>query len=166
MGSLFTTLVISMRTLILFLTGVSVSVIVLTTTVAEREYDPFAPYSDLMPGQSRDALTQWEFNCATTIIPSFSESCSLTPESGIFSEIQVKFAADTGRIEKTVFLSRENRLSLGDLVLLWGKPEIDIYGRTANLRWHDSHVVAIPQTYRSPVAYRVPLTYIAFEAAD
>ena len=131
-----------------------------------RQPNPFSVYRNIMPGQSRDSVLRRGFKCQfNQIMPSLEETCSLTPETGIFSEIQVRFvsAPYMGKVSQTIFKPREKMLPLGDLVLLWGRPEIAIYGQTVNLHWRNVHVVAIPQTYHGHFSYWLPIVYLAFQ---
>lgn len=167
MGGLFTILFTPVRTALVLMTIASVSMTALVTVPHNQQpFDPFAPYVDILPGQSQDAVLQQGFNCQINIAPVFHETCSLTPETGMFSEIQVWIAFDTGRVSRVVFEPREKALTLGDLVVLWGNPEIDIYGRIANLRWRNAHVVAIPQTDQGEFSYWLPIGYVAFESTE
>jgi hypothetical protein len=166
MGRIFAILV--SRIALILLTITSVSMMVVTAIAGSQpRFDPFGEYADIMPGQSQDALSERGFNCQFKLIPTFEEICSLIPEMRIFSEIQVRLVSNpsTGRVSQTIFKLPEDRLTYGDLVLLWGKPQIIIYGQTANLRWHTSHIIAILQTNNHHFSYWTPIPYVAFEAA-
>ena len=167
MASLFTILTIRIAFLVITIT--SFSMMVATAISRSRPpFDPFAPYTDILPGQSRDSVSQRGFQCQfNQIVPSLQETCSLSPQTAIFSEIQTSFATNpySGRVSQTIFKLPENRLTYGDLVLLWGKPQIAIYGQTANLRWRDPHITAVLQTTHRHFSYWTPITYVAFESA-
>jgi hypothetical protein len=165
MGGLFSIFVIPVRAAFVLMTIASVSVTALLTYGrSEQPVDPFAPYADIMPGQSRDAVSQHGFNCQLVILL-FNESCLLNPEMGIFSEIQVRIGVD-GRVRSVIFTPREKTLTYGDLVLLWGRPQIAIYSRIANLRWPNVDVVTIPPPHSRPFSYWHPIIYVAFESTD
>jgi hypothetical protein len=167
MGGLFTILFAPVRTALVLMTIASVSATALVTIPHnEPPFDPFAPYADILPGQSPDAVLQRGFNCRFNITPVYNESCTLTLETGIFSEIRVWIARDTGWVSRVVFIPREKTLTLGDLVFLWGSPEIAIYSQLANLRWRNVHIVAIPQTSHDYSSYWLPIIYVAFESAE
>ncbi len=118
------------------------------------------------PEQSREAVVERGFHCQFNGPPFYGEFCTLNPETGDFSEIQADISPNTGMVSRLVFKPRENELAVGTLTLLWGQPEVKLYGQTANLRWHDLHIVAVPQGYRAHAPYLLPATYVAFESAD
>jgi hypothetical protein len=167
MGGLFTILFTPVRTALVLLTIASVSVTALATIPrSQPPFDPFAPYADILPGQSQDAVVQRGFDCQFNIAPVSNESCTLTLETGIFSEIQVMIALDTGQVSRVVFKPRETTLTLGDLVLLWGRPEIAIYNQITNLRWRKVGIVAIPQSHHGEFSYWLPIVYTAFVSTE
>ncbi len=166
MGSFLSILIAPVRGVFILMTVASVSVIVLATPHRrELPFDPFSPYTDLLLGQSLDAVEQQGFICTSTHAAfSLQQSCSLALGDGTFSEIEVRFASDRGTVNRIVFTPREKMLTVGDLLLLWPKPEIRFYSEMANLRW--PHIVAVPQSFRGHFSYWVPIAYVAFEAAD
>jgi len=126
--------------------------------------DLFAPYADISPGQSHDSVLQKGFKCQFNVALTVEEFCRLTLRTGLFSEIRVWFTRDTVLVGRAVFIPREKMLTVGDLAALWGKPEIAVYNRTANLRWRDMRVVTILQDYNDHFSYWYPITYVAFDA--
>ena len=167
MGGLLAILITLVRTAFVVMTIASLSeVTVMAVRRSEPPFDPFAPYADILPGQSRDGVAQRGLNCQFDLVPLFEEICTLTPETGGFSEILVKIAPHTGRISRVVFKPREGTLTVGDLVLLWGDPEITFHSQTANLRWPNVHVVAIPETYDGDFSYWLPIAHIALVSTE
>jgi hypothetical protein len=132
----------------------------------EPPINPFAPYAAIMPGQSHEAVWEQGFICRFNPGLPFNESCSLTPKTGAFAEIQVSITLDTGRVNRVVFLPRGNTQKRGDFLLGWGRPEVSRYSQTANLRWRNSHLVAIPQTVSDHLVPRLPISYAAFESTE
>jgi hypothetical protein len=166
MGSIFTLFILPVRVAFVVTTIASVAVMALVSVQrSEQPFNPFAPYSDLLPGQAEQVVLNREFRCQISIIPLFYKSCSLTLASGIVAEVQVIITPDTGRINKVVFKSRANRLVLGDLIALWGKPEIAVYSHMVNLRWRSLHIVAIPQIDSRHPSYWMPISLVIFDAA-
>lgn len=166
MGALFAILITPLRAVLILMTIGSVSVTVLIAVRRnEPPFNPFAPYADILPGQSWDALLQRGFHCQLILLPSFDESCWLSPETGMFSSIQITIARDTGRVSQVSFTLREKILTVGDLALLWGRPAIATYSRIVNLRWRNVRAVAIPQTDRGHFSYLYPIVYVAFVSA-
>jgi len=148
--------------IVLFLTVFASISVIFLMTLPERAspIDPFEPYADIMPGQSLDTGLEYGFKCQFVFS---TESCYLTPETGIFSNIEVRITMNTGRITRVMFKMREKTLTFGDLALLWGKPEIAVYAGIANFRWRDRRIVAIPKTYNGHFSYWLPITFVAFE---
>jgi hypothetical protein len=165
MGVLFTILFTSVRVTFVLITLALVSVLGLTRISGGAVLlDPFAPYADILPGQSRDAVLERGFNCQFNRAPRFEESCALSLETGLFSAFQATIAPDTSRVRRAVFTPRDDRLTLAQLVLLWGSPQVAVYGPTTNFRWRNIHVVAIPQAYTGHFSYGLPILYVAFDA--
>ena len=164
MSAIFTFL--TLRGAMLVLAMLSTSVMALVTIPNNQPTpDPFAPYAGILLGQTHDSISHPEFDCQFDYMTSLEESCRLTLENGIFSEIYIWIAQDTGRI-KVAFMPREKTLTLGDLMLLWGKPEIAIYSKTINFRWPNAHVTAVLQAYPGHISYWLPITYVAFESIE
>jgi hypothetical protein len=165
MGRIFTLLTV--RGAIIMVPIISASVMALATIPSNQPaFNLFAPYADIMPGQPRDAVSRRGFECQFTPVPSLGEFCSLAREIGGFSDIKVWIAQDGGLVRKVDFRLHVRTLTLGDLVLLWGKPEIAIYAQTVNFRWANAHVTAIPQAYPGHLSYWLPITYVTFESVD
>ncbi len=165
MGTIFAILI--SRIAFIFITITSVSMIVVTAIAGSQPpFDPFAEYADIMPGQSRQTVLARGFDCRLSGSPFYKQSCLLSPENSTFSEIWVSIASETGLVNRVVFIPRASAMMLGDLVRLWGKPRIVLYGQTVNFRWRNVHVVAVLQTPRSHFSYWLPMTYVAFEAPN
>jgi len=164
MGTLFTFLAV--RIALVVITVASVSMTVVTAIAGSQPpFDPFAPYADILPGQSLENVLAHGFYCQSSGPLLYGESCSLTPETGTFSEIQVSIANGTGQVSKVVFIAREQMVVLGHLARLWGKPKTVIYGQTVNFRWPNAHVLTVLQNYSGRFSYWLPITYVAFESA-
>jgi hypothetical protein len=99
-------------------------------TVDVRGHDIFAPYADIMPGQRFSNAHKYGFDCVEDI--STGDYCSYRPPSGLFIIISL-----TGRgyiIQHTEFGIRKNGLVAGDLMALWGQPDIEYHGAKV-LHW-------------------------------
>lgn len=166
MGTLFSFLTVRISLIVMGLVSVSMTV---ATVIAGTQppFDPFASYVDIMPGQSRETVLQHGFHCQFNVPPHTSgEYCSLTPETGIFSEIQVTIAYGKDQVSRVVFKVREKTLVLGNLGRLWGKPQTKNFGQTVNFRWPKQYIVTVLQNYNRQFSYWLPITYVAFEAAN
>lgn len=168
MGVLLGIFIVPVRAIAVLIAFTSVSVtMVAITQRGGPPIDPFAAYADVLPGKSRDKVLQQRFNCESIYtVPAFNEFCLLTPTIGIFSRIAVDIELNTDQVSHVVFTPHEGMLTIGDLLALWGKPKLVVYGRTANLRWHEGRVFAISQMYNGHLSYWMPIRYVAFELAD
>ena len=168
MGGIFAIFVVPVRFLTVMIAITSASMIVtITARPTEQPFDPFAAYVDILPGKPLDSTYRHGFKCNSIYSAvSLRESCSTTLKIGIFSDIEVLNIPYTGLISRVVFRPHENLLLLGDLILLWGKPDITFFNRMAHLRWRDRGVVAILQTNRRHLSYWAPISYVAFEEGD
>lgn len=135
----------SLVTLLGFYITVGAVILTLAVTIlARREApaDPFSVYLDILPGKPRSAVIERGFAC---------ETCAYRPTSGAFSRIVVVVA--NGSIVSATFTARENQVTVGDLVLLWGTPNIQSRGRFASLNWSSPGAVVsviLPQNRRLP----------------
>ena len=107
--------------------------------------NPFASFADVFPGQPRSSLIARRFSCLTGSY-NFTEGapneyCTLNPASGIFSHVMVGINQDT--IQNILFMVRDDTLRVGNLMLLWGKPEVHEYSRSVYLYWRSRGVFAI-----------------------
>jgi hypothetical protein len=94
--------------------------------------DPFLPYADLLSKeQTVSAAAKRNFSC-TFVLTETGQKCSLKPNDGLFSEILVTIKT----LPESVFFSvAHNALWVGDLVALWGQPEVEWPGSQAVLSW-------------------------------
>jgi hypothetical protein len=105
--------------------------------------DPFSPFADVFPGQPRSAVVTHGFSCAMGTYPVLpDEQCMLYPATGIFTQVGV--IVSKGTVIRTDFTLREGILRLGDLALLWGIPDRQVYDNryVMDFFWHDSGVGA------------------------
>jgi hypothetical protein len=154
---------LAVRIAFLFITVASFSTLVITNLARwQPPFDPFIQYEDVMPGQSRERAVAHGFRCQFNGPPHYDQFCLLTPETGVFSEIQVDIAHGTSQVNKVVFKPREKIITLGDLMLLWGQPQRTIYGRNVNFRWLSKHVLTVFQDDTGHFSYLLPVIYVAF----
>jgi hypothetical protein len=86
--------------------------------------DPFLAYADLLSKDDIIAgMQDWEFFCVTV----FSEPrsvCSFEPDDDVFSIIYISFLQG---VPQTVdFQVKEHTLRVGNLMLLWGRPDKNV----------------------------------------
>jgi hypothetical protein len=109
---------------------------VLTGTAAAPS-NPFAAFADVFPGQSRGAAVARGFLCFAGNAPGSEdladERCILRPGSGAFSQVEVFTSGSV--IRRLDFEIRQDELRLGDLILFWGVPEVQVYDRAVYVVW-------------------------------
>jgi hypothetical protein len=117
-------------------TTVDAAVIILARHT-EALRDPFESYVDILPGQTRAAVTNRGFSCPKSSITAYhgsDEYCVLMPETGTFSQVGVLMS--DGIIRQAVFILRADTLGVGDLVTFWGIPEVMSQYRAVNCVWY------------------------------
>ncbi|PJF39276.1 MAG: hypothetical protein CUN54_09065 [Phototrophicales bacterium] len=127
--------------------------------------NPFLPHTEISPGQSSDALQKYGAFCAPEIGHSavndrLLQECNIRPATGLFSRITVR--GTDGVIMQNIFWIRENALVVGDLILLWGQPNIRWNGHYANLSWPRSRISAHVGTEGGYFNYFTPVQHVAF----
>jgi hypothetical protein len=104
--------------------------------------NPFSSYVDIFPGQPSSALQARGFSCSMEFNRYTSnEYCFSYPAAGVFSKVGV--VVSKGVISIISFTMRENTLRLGDLMMLWGKPDFTENDRSTYYFWRGSGVTAI-----------------------
>ena len=89
--------------------------------------DPFATFNSIFPGQRVDThrLQAQGYSCWRDPLPTIadiSEHCSQDLQTGQFSHITVSIW--DGNVKQLTLNAREDALSIGDLIRVWGKPRI------------------------------------------
>jgi hypothetical protein len=164
MGTFVTTLIIVVRALLLLLAGASISLVVLasSTSGGSRPVDPFASYADLLLLEPPDEFISRGFNCTVEFAPKFAWNCTLNPPTGTFADIQVRIAYGDDGISQVTYRPRQNALSLGDLVLLWGTPEVSLASGRVNFNWPDVHARATAATNDTQrISYFLPVSTLS-----
>ncbi len=120
--------------------------------------NPFSLYLDMLPGRSPSAVVERECGSARQNLP--GATCTISPTSGAFSRIVV---TANGSIVSTTFNVRQQSVRVGELMVLWGKPTIQIRGGSATLSWSRPGAVAsvtLPQNHR--FNYFLPVGSVLF----
>ena len=128
--------------------------------------DPLAPYLNLMPGQSADLLKdfcQLHAGVKRGVEQGF---CDFDAEDGIFGRVTV--VESEHRITQLTLMVQPNRLTLGDLLLCWGKPRSvsHDYSETSpayNLYWDNQFTAHITPAYYRETDYFLPIFYLSIE---
>ncbi len=110
---------------------------------------PFASLTDVFPRKPRSAIEAQGFTCPPTDEDASEydtgSTCVLWPKAGPFAQVGVVVAEGVTR--QTIFTMRENTLRVGDLMVLWGKPEIRTYSRSVYLLWRSRRICAWVRDY-------------------
>ncbi len=103
--------------------------------------DPFLAYADLLlKDQVLDAMKNWDFSC--NFAPSNDyHSCTVAPEDGLFSNIHLVVAQ--GVPQYISFRVETDALQIGDLILLWDKPDTIFPYASSTLLWSDGDNITI-----------------------
>ncbi len=134
------------------------------TRLMQPPANPFAPYADILPGHPKEVALERGFTCFTNVFDD-GESCSRRdePASPLFSAVHLSTLGD--RIHTLGFTTSVNTLTLGDLVLLWGRPDIQLRGYVAQMQWPSPNVTALAVLSSGrPLNHFTPVAYIAFTA--
>ena len=67
-----------------------------------------------------------------------------------------------GVIRHNTLMVPENTLRLGDLVALWGTPEVQEYGNVATFVWRDGAIVASTLAYSGRFSLFLPVWSVSF----
>lgn len=151
-------------TIIVFLlTGLSFLAVGLNTIVRQDEVapDPFTAYASVLRGSIND-----EFICKDLIaindemkLDAARIMCTTSPTDGIFSQVRV---ITTRKMYQVDFSLRSERLTVGDLARLWGRPQRGsvLQGRL-NLRWPEYGMTALVSVNHL-FSYFLPVERIIF----
>jgi hypothetical protein len=167
MGGSFLVITTLFRSIFLLLVGASITVISATrmTEANQPLFDPFTPYADILLWQSENDIEAHGFRCLLNRIPTgFTSRCLSLLSNRAISEIVVGFSY-IGRLTQVAFTLRE-KLTLGHVILLWGKPEIDIVGELAYFYWSQRHITATASIYNHHISYWLPIANVAFHSAE
>ncbi len=160
-------------TLVLLLTFAGLLAgIVGVTTVAKHVgqaplSDPFTAYAAYFPGQPANSVTLAAdgFRCELNTTPApadLAEGCVLAGQTGAVSAIYV-FIWD-GTIARLDFTLHQGALSIGDLALLLGKPEIGKSGRWISLNWRERHISGASWVAYGDFSYFQSVLQLSFES--
>jgi len=133
--------------------GLIVGVAILTKH-DEAPMNPLSAYTDL-PGASVSELIAQGFLCEI-----HAPTCTLRLDSGVFSSIEVLIS--NNRVSSIGFTVRSGALNVGDLALLWGRPQILWYRRGGSLEWPETGISATVLSKNHLFDYFLPIHCISF----
>jgi hypothetical protein len=120
---------------------------------------PFVTFADVLPGQPGSTLEEKGFLCASMrdYDDPTHENCIMKLDTGAISEVNVYISLAIGIIQRVTFTMRENSIKAGDLMTIWGQPEIQRYSRSTYLFWRGRgvHTIVSCPTGRFSLLYYV-----------
>ena len=152
-----------MSAIILVMIGFIAIIAISTPAEGSVPVDPFAPYADLLTqDQALHALVKRKFSCVSEYLSESRQDCSLLLDDPTYSKINVTIV--NGIPRDVSFQIRKNSLRLGDLALLWGKPETPFLDVGATLFWpeRDGMTASAFVLYIGHVDYRIPVSIVTF----
>lgn len=144
--------------------GASTCGVVVLLRSTTQPTNPFASFADLLPRTPRSAIQAWGFVCPQSGEDDFEHymgsTCILWPTEGLFAQVDVVISE--GDIRQTVFTVSEDTLRVGDLMVLWGTPEIRRYSRSVYLLWRSHRTFAWASDYPGQMSPFLPVWKIYF----
>ncbi len=114
----------------------------LLNQLTEPPANPFAAFAAVFPGQPSSAVQGKGFACSANPYGGYlDEYCFVYPATGIFRQVRVMISY--GTIRQIAFTTHKDAVMLGDLVALWGRPEVYEYSQSVVLLWPGSGVRAL-----------------------
>jgi hypothetical protein len=124
------------------------------------DVDLISHYARFLEGPT-DALEHANIACRWTAdVQSATHYCVFTPESGPVA--RVTFCCAHGAVQAIVIVARPKDLVLGDLVLMWGMPSIERYGRWMRLHWPQQLALVADLSNVPTLNYWLPVERITF----
>lgn len=125
---------------------ITVLVFSVTMTFRREISNPFPSYPHWFGDNARQAAIDQGFICRDAHPQTYLERCIQANPDEIFSRQYLWLAGSAA--DTMLFIPREHTLTLGDLSVLWGKPEIHVYCETVVASWHAQHIMARVETAR------------------
>lgn len=112
--------------------------------LAAAPRNPLSSFADVFPGQPVSAAQVRGFTCLLsayggTATP--NQYCNLQQMEGAFSLVSV--IVDGNMIREISFRLRDNSLNVGDLITLWGEPDIQEYSNSVYYYWREQGIFAL-----------------------
>lgn len=133
---------------------------------------PANPFVDSSWRQAVDELEAQGFVCSVVGKDSYewntSEACVLFPSDGAFRSIFIfiEEVVEGYPARQTVFTLRANTFRVGDLMALWGVPEIREFSRTASLLWRKDNAFAWVVEFDGQISPWLPVSKVYITHSD
>jgi len=141
------------------------------TRYNEVPLNPFAAYADMLPGAPISAALEHGFSRLSNNSHSPSdgviEVCDYSPQSELFSRMRV--STQDGVIKVLILTPHDNTVKLGDLILMWGTPEVHFNTTHVSLvlfLWPAQRASALASTYDQRLIYFLPIQTITFSERE
>jgi hypothetical protein len=146
--------------------GVAAMTFLIRVSIPVQKLDPFAAYADIFPGHLGDirVLETKGYSCRDVLPPArgdVNQTCLSNGKTEQVSTITV--AISDGTVTRLDFRLRDGALTLGDLVLEWGAPEIQMSAIGVRLLWRAKHISALGNTNGSGFTYFESALWLSFE---
>jgi hypothetical protein len=140
------------------------AVVIAGMIAARREVsNPFSAYRDLFGDDARQAALARGFKCQNSKVPDASlklaDLCVQHDPDKMFSRLSLRMSGDI--VNEIIFSPGENRLTLGDLGALWGKPEIAHYCEVIAASWPDRQIMGLISP-SGRIGYFSPVISVSF----
>ena len=122
--------------------------------------NPFSAYTTIFPGQTLHKVIEQGFTCTQSNPAEHHNYCTLSPVNGPFWYIHLVTAEDI--VNSVTFCAREGALTIGDLALLWGKPNIQLFQRSGLFKWSSIQTSADGLSPSWAFSYYFPVAHVTF----
>jgi hypothetical protein len=161
----FSSLTLCLRASLILLIGFMMNIALMSAAQCiQPSKNLFARFADVFPGQLRDTVEAHGFVCRLhrSAFPT-DENCTMSPETGIFSQIGLVISA--GSVRHVTFLARENALRLGDLAVIYGTPTMRAFGTETYFMWLGGGIMASTRGYAGGYSLFLPIWSVSFTDA-
>jgi hypothetical protein len=153
---------IYVRVMLLLTAVIAVLVVGWTIPLSQgtQPSNPFSDYIAILPGQTWNSVVAQPFSCYADNSVDNTAYCTRSPASGPFSLIAV--IVSDGVVSRIDLAVREGTLTVGDLALLWGRPNARLYRQSVNLDWPSVGVTASSWAESRRFGYFIPIIRLSF----
>jgi len=154
---------IYLRLIMIVLTIVVVLTAGWTTLVRQvvAPTNPFFEFAEILPGQPQRSVRAQGFSCSMHTYPVLPNAyCTRAPAAGPFSLIGV--IVTDGIVSRVNYSVSPGVLTIGDLALLWGRPNVRMYRQSVNLDWPGMGITASAWAENSRFSNFIPVLSISF----
>ena len=127
--------------------------------------DIFAAEAGIVPGQHIDLATLAElgYSCRIDTLPSPSDLIERCERDGQAAAIHaINALIYDGVVLHLDFVLHHGELSIGDLILLWGTPEVRATGRWVSFNWPKRHITGSIWSEDGQFSYSQFVLYVSF----